>query len=102
MQARPGIIRTVIVLAAIALIFSCRSAGAAPTNGANDAATSASECLIVYPLDQVSSEQGARYLFYGNAFFINEDGYLMTAAHVVSAFRKGGQPYVLVGSKGGP
>lgn len=102
MLARPGIKPSVIALAAIALILSCRPAGAAPTNSGDNTATSASECLIVYPLDQVSSEQGARYLFYGNAFFINEDGYLMTAAHVVSAFRKGGQPYVLVGPRSGP
>jgi TonB family protein len=102
MLSRLFIKQTVIVLATITFIFSCRPADAAPTNRADDAATSASECLIVYPLDQVQSGQGARYLFYGNAFFINEDGYLMTAAHVVSAFRKGGQPYVLVGSPSGP
>ena len=102
MFARPGIKSTFIALAAIAFILSCRPASAAPAGRADNAAASASECLIVYPLDQISSGQDTRYLFYGNAFFINEDGYLITAAHVVSAFRKGGQPYVLVGPKSGP
>lgn len=105
MFARLGIKPIVIAMATIAFFLPCHPARAAATNTANDTATSstsASECLIVYPLDQASSEQGARYLFYGNAFFINDDGYLMTAAHVVSAFRKGGQPYVLVGSPSGP
>jgi TonB family protein len=102
MQAKVGSKRIVTALAAIVFIFFGRPAGAAPTNRADDTTLSASECLIVYPLDQSSSDQGARYLFYGNAFFINDDGYLMTAAHVVSAFRKGGQPYVLVGSRSGP
>lgn len=102
MLAKPGIKQVLIALAAIVFFFSSYTAGATPTNTANDAATSASECLIVYPLDQIQSDQGTRYLFYGNAFFINEDGYLMTAAHVVSPFRKGGQPYILVGTKNGP
>jgi outer membrane biosynthesis protein TonB len=102
MFARRVIKSSVIALATFACIFFCHPAGAAPASGASNAVTSASECLIVYPLDQLSPEQGSRYLFYGNAFFINDDGYLMTAAHVVSAFRKGGQPYVLVGPKGGP
>ncbi len=102
MRAKFDSKRIITALAAIVVVLLGRPAGAAPTNHADDTATSASECLIVYPLDQASSEQGSRYLFYGNAFFINEDGYLMTAAHVVSAFRKGGQPYVLVGPKGGP
>jgi outer membrane biosynthesis protein TonB len=53
-------------------------------------------CPVVYPLDQGPSEKGYHYLFYGNAFFINEDGYLITAAHLMHSFRDGGQPHVLV------
>ena len=51
---------------------------------------------MVYPLDETPSEKGYHYLFYGNAFFINEDGYLITAAHLIHSFRDGGQPHVLV------
>lgn len=53
-------------------------------------------CPVVYPLDETPSEKGYHYLFYGNAFFINEDGYLITAAHLLGSFRDGGQPHVLV------
>ena len=103
LRARFGIKRTAIALAALAFTFSCHLAAAtAPTISADDAATSASECLIVYSLDQFPTAQGSRFVFYGNGFFINDQGYLITAAHVVSAFRNGGQPYVLVGPKNGP
>src|SRR5215471_4593728 len=53
-------------------------------------------CPVVYALDETPSEKGYHYLFYGNAFFINEDGYLVTAAHLLNSFRDGGQPHVLV------
>lgn len=53
-------------------------------------------CPVVYPLDETPSEKGYHYLFYGNAFFINEDGYLVTAAHLMHSFKDGGQPHVLV------
>ena len=53
-------------------------------------------CPIVYSLDESSAERGYRYIFYGNAFFIHQDGYLLTAAHVLSDFRDGGQPQILL------
>ena len=53
-------------------------------------------CPVVYPLDETPSERGYHYLFYGNAFFINEDGYMVTAAHLMNSFKDGGQPHVLV------
>ena len=62
MFARPGIKSTFIALAAIAIILSCRPAVAALAGRADNAAASASECLIVYPLDQISSGQDAHYL----------------------------------------
>jgi len=62
----------------------------------NNASLATAICPIVYPLDQSPSEKGYHYLFYGNAFFINEDGYLITAAHLMSSFRDGGQPHILV------
>jgi outer membrane biosynthesis protein TonB len=61
----------------------------------NDRALAQALCPIVYPVDRVPSSRGYRYLFYGNAFFINKDGYLLTAAHVLSQLH-GGQPYLLL------
>jgi TonB family protein len=52
-------------------------------------------CPIVYPVDQSASDHGVHYLFYGNGFFINSDGYVLTAAHVLSQLH-GGQPYILL------
>jgi Trypsin-like peptidase domain len=59
-------------------------------------AASAAVCPVVYQLDDSPSRHGYHYIFYGNAFFINRDGYLLTAAHVLSEFRDGGQPSVLL------
>jgi TonB family protein len=55
----------------------------------------------VYPLDQ-TPEDGYRYMFFGNGFFINDEGYVVTAAHLLSYFRNGGEPYILVGPPEGP
>lgn len=55
-------------------------------------------CQVVYPLDQYPAAKDYHYTFFGNGFFINEEGYLITASHVVSAFREGGQPHIIVGS----
>jgi len=57
-------------------------------------------CPIVYPVDQTGGSEneagrGVHFLFYGNGFFVNKDGYLITAAHVLSQLH-GGQAYVLV------
>ncbi len=61
----------------------------------DDRALSAALCPIVYQTDRFPSTHGYRYIFYGNAFFINKDGYLLTAAHVLSQLH-GGQPYLLL------
>jgi S1-C subfamily serine protease len=61
-----------------------------------EASVVAAICPIVYRLDESPSSRGYHYTFYGNTFFINEQGYLLTAAHVVEAFRNGGQPSILV------
>jgi TonB family protein len=66
-----------------------------------DAKISAALCQVVYPLDQ-TPEDGYRYMFFGNGFFVNRDGYVVTAAHLLSYFRNGGEPYVLVGPREGP
>ncbi|HTZ46334.1 MAG TPA: trypsin-like peptidase domain-containing protein [Verrucomicrobiae bacterium] len=61
----------------------------------DDSALSLAICPIVYPLDQEPSERGYHYLFYGNGFFINSDGYLLTAAHVLSQLGDV-QPYIVL------
>lgn len=97
-----GIALIGIALAAIVFLSYSRPTVAATSNPETDNSISASICPIVFQLDQFPSPDGYRYLFYGNAFFINQDGYLVTAAHVVSAFRLGGQPHILVGPPNGP
>jgi hypothetical protein len=52
-------------------------------------------CPIVYPLDQSPSDRGFHYLFYGNGFFVNDQGYLVTAAHVLSQLSDA-PPYVVL------
>src|SRR6516162_10957799 len=101
---RPRLICTIVVLSFVAAlaVFCTPKAAARSESPADDAALLASVCPVVYPLDQFPSERGYRYLFFGNAFFINEEGYLITAAHVLTSFRDGGQPYILVSTPGGP
>jgi hypothetical protein len=60
-----------------------------------DDALSLAICPIVYPLDQSPSDRGFHYLFYGNGFFINQEGYLLTAAHVLSQLTDG-EPYIVL------
>jgi len=61
-----------------------------------DATLRAAVCPIVYPYDIAAGSKGLRYTFFGNAFFINAQGYLVTAAHVLQTFRDVGQPYILL------
>jgi TonB family protein len=56
---------------------------------------SAAVCPIVYPVDESPSDRGFHYIFYGNGFFINKEGYLLTAAHVLSQLQDA-QPYLLL------
>jgi hypothetical protein len=67
-----------------------------PDDKADDTALVSAVCPVVYRLDGSASSRGYHYAFFGNAFFINEQGYLLTVAHVLETFRDGGQPYVLV------
>jgi S1-C subfamily serine protease len=69
-----------------------------PPGGSPDAAI----CPVVYRLDESPSPRGYHYAFFGNAFFINEQGYLLTDAHVLEAFRDGGQPYLIVRRRNAP
>jgi S1-C subfamily serine protease len=67
-----------------------------------DGSLSAAVCPIVYRLDQSPSSHGFHYTFYGNGFFINEDGYLLTVAHVLETFRDGNQPSIQVSRPNSP
>jgi Trypsin-like peptidase domain/Gram-negative bacterial TonB protein C-terminal len=89
------------VLAGIACILWPSAMHGASGKLADDVALSAALCPIVYPVDRSPSERGYHYLFYGNGFFINEQGYLITAAHVLSQLH-GGQPYILLRQPTGP
>ncbi len=92
-------------LAALALAWAVSPFAArltqAQTNSADDPA-SAALCPIVYPDDQSPAVRGYHYTFFGNAFFINDEGYLLTVAHVLETFRDGGQPYILVNRPNAP
>ncbi len=90
-----------IALPAIACTLLPLAMHARPGGPADDAALSAAICPIVYPVDQIPVERGYHYLFYGNGFFINEQGYLITAAHVLSQLH-GGQPSILLRPASGP
>lgn len=87
-------------LAVISVAMVCCAAGLLAASVADDstgdASLSAAVCPIVYRLDESPSSRGYRYTFYGNAFFINEQGYLLTVAHVLETFRNGGQPSIVV------
>jgi TonB family protein len=87
----------IVVLAAIATFCCWLTATGATDPPADDSTISSAICPIVYPVDQTPTARGYRYVFFGNAFFINKQGYLLTAAHVLSSFRNGGgQPHILV------
>jgi len=73
-----------------------RSLTPAALSSSVDSNLSAAVCPVVYQLDDAPGTRGYRYTFYGNAFFINREGYLLTAAHVLTEFRNGGQASILV------
>ena len=76
--------------------FVCNLGLYADSRAAGDAAPDAAICPVVYRLDESPSPRGYHYAFFGNAFFINDQGYLLTDAHVLETFRDGGQPYLIV------
>lgn len=83
-----------LALAGALIPFAARDSQA-QANSLEDAATAA-VCPIVYPDDQTPASRGYHYTFFGNAFFINSEGYLLTVGHVLETFRDGGQAYILV------
>jgi S1-C subfamily serine protease len=89
-------------LVAVLVCLACCLAVAAASGDLADDSLSAAVCPIVYQLDQTPSSRGYHYSFFGNGFFINEQGYVLTVAHVLENFRDGGQPYILVSRRNGP
>jgi hypothetical protein len=107
--------RTATAVAACAVLACVCAAGARPraagtTEAVQAKAAAATEtsagaglaelasgiCPVVYPVDETPGDRGYQFIFYGNAFFVNTDGYLLTAAHVLHSFGNGGQPYILL------
>ena len=89
----------------LALLVSLTAAAVlAQSVSRHNETTSADTALarVVYRLDQTPSGRGYHYVFYGNAFFINDEGYLLTVAHVLDNFRDGGQAYILVSRLNSP
>jgi S1-C subfamily serine protease len=82
-------------------VHSTQAQAQAEAGKADDSAI-ASVCPVVYPDDQSPAAHGYHYTFFGNAFFINDEGYLLTVAHVLETFRDGGQPYILVNRPNSP
>jgi TonB family protein len=85
----------IVSLAVLYLIAFPRAAAAASDTPGSAMPLSAAVCPLVYPLDRTPSEKGYHYIFYGNGFFINKEGYLITAAHVLSRLH-GAPPYLLL------
>ena len=94
--------RPTYLAALLACLLASFAVAAATQEPADDTTRSSAVCPIVYQLDQAPSSHGYHYSFFGNGFFINEEGYLLTAAHVLGNFRDGGQPYILVSRRNGP
>jgi S1-C subfamily serine protease len=89
-------------VALLVCLFCCLGAAIASEGPGEDASLSAAVCPIVYQLDQTPASRGYRYSFFGNGFFINEEGYILTVAHVLDTFRDGGQPYILISRPNSP
>ncbi len=92
-------------LASVALVCAVSAVAAGVAQGqakSSDDSAITSVCPVVYPDDQTPASRGYHYTFFGNAFFINDQGYLLTVAHVLETFRDGGQPYILVSRPNSP
>lgn len=100
MRSDRKIVATWVILVAgflcAAALVSRASTATGTDNHVGEAGWAPAICSIVYPVDETPGRRGYQYAFYGNAFFISRDGYLITAAHVLHSFSNGGQPHILV------
>jgi TonB family protein len=109
LATRAAAVFALISFFSFAVAAHARGAGAATEKNASiadravqsDGAVASALVQVVYPLDE-NAEDGYRYMFFGNGFFINDQGYVVTAAHLLGYFRNGGIPYILVGPVEGP
>jgi len=85
-----------------ALVSALAALSASPQAGSAAGPANAAVCPVVYPDDQSPASRGYHYAFFGNAFFINDEGYLLTVAHVLDNFSDGGQAYILVNRPDAP
>jgi S1-C subfamily serine protease len=90
------VLAVLVTLSSLAQTQAVRVSSKSANTSTTSTSAAAAICPIVYPVDQNPSAHGYQYAFYGNAFFINRDGYLITAAHVLHSFRNGGEPHILV------
>ena len=98
-----ALLATIAAFATLACAYSSLPEGQSQNQAASaEEAATAALCPVVYPDDQEPASRGYHYTFFGNAFFINEQGYLLTVAHVVETFRDGGQAYILVNRQNAP
>lgn len=95
-------LKTALTLSAMISVWAGFLAAARPDDSNADSSLSAAVCPVVYRLDESPAAHGYHYTFFGNAFFINDQGYLLTVAHVLDTFKNGGQPSVLVTRPNGP
>ena len=84
-----------LIVAVLSAFAASLVAAAAADDASDDNSLRAAICPIVYRLDESPSARGYHYAFFGNGFFINDQGYLLTVAHVLETFRNGGQPCAL-------
>jgi S1-C subfamily serine protease len=103
---RRAIEALLVLSCALALVIPrsapAQASGSSSSPGVAPEAPDAALCLVVYPDDQTPAARGYQYTFLGNAFFINDQGYLLTVAHVLETFRSGGEPYILVNRQNAP
>jgi hypothetical protein len=88
--------RTNSAIAALLLSASACALALSADPPPADLPPDAAICPVVYRLDESPSSRGYHYVFFGDAFFINDQGYLLTDAHVLETFRDGGQPYLIL------
>jgi S1-C subfamily serine protease len=88
--------RTNSAIAALLLAVSAYSVALPADSPPAVLPADAAICPVLYRLDESPSPRGYHYVFFGNAFFINDQGYLLTDAHVLETFRDGGQPYLIL------
>ena len=101
-RTRNRLARFTALSALASALVTLAALSASPQAGSAADSVTAALCPVVYPNDQTPASPGYHYTFFGNAFFINDEGYLLTVFHVLETFRDGGQAYILVNRPDAP